>query len=382
MWTQLWLDDTSRDTAARVGAALLAVGLGVAADGHAQEGGYGSSYGYERSNVQSDYHEVAEGDTLYDLSGQYFGNPREWPKLWSFNSHITNPHWIYPGDVIYLQSAQEREPEDEQQADGESSSEDEGQSDEKMMGEEGLRVSTAAFITDDRPEFVGRIVDSPKGSTLLGEHDSCWIGFGEDGYVERERNSMRDKEIEDLQDPGEVSKKDRFAIVEPSGEVTDGDGNVIGTKYLVLGSLVVTDTNEEKLETAYIDQSWREIERGAYLVPYERQLNLVDHVPADEDLVAKIVDSLSGRFDFGESHYVFLNKGASDGVRIGNRMYVYQHKSGVPLEWDNDVPEEVPWQRVGRVRVLDVTENFSTAIVTSSKREITLGDRLEMYEGN
>jgi hypothetical protein len=396
MRTRFRLDDDSRETerstnsegkwsrpAMLVGSALLAMGLGLASDAEAQTAGNTTGYGYERSaTVQSEYHEVDEGDTLYDLSGQYFGNPRQWPKLWSYNSHITNPHWIYPGDIIYLQSSGAREQQDkdkEKKAAGET--DDQGKS-KKGMNEEGLRVSTAAFITSDEPQFVGRIVDSPKASTLLGEFDSCWVGFGEDGYIKRERNSMRDKNIQDLKDPGEVSRKDRFAIVEPSGDVTDDDGNVVGQKYLVLGSLVVTETSEDKLETAYIDQSWREIERGAYLVPYDRQLKLVDHVPAQKDLVARIVDSLSGRFDFGESHYVFLDKGASDGVRVGNRLYIYQQHSGLSKNWGGETPEEIPWERVGRVRVVDVTENFATAIVTSSQREVTLGDRLEMYKGN
>jgi hypothetical protein len=396
MRTRFRLDDDSSETerstngearwsrpAMLVGSALLAVGLGLASSAGAQTTGSTTGYGYERSaTVQSKYHEVAEGDTLYDLSGRYFGNPRQWPKLWSFNSHITNPHWIYPGDIIYLKSASTRDAEkeeDENKVDAEAVDEDESK---KGMNEEGLRVSTAAFITSDKPQFVGRIVDSSKASTLLGEFDSCWVGFGDDGYIERERNSMRDKDIEDLKDPGDVSRKDRFAIVEPSGDVTDQDGNVVGQKYLVLGSLVVTETSEDKLDTAYIDQSWREIERGAYLVPYDRQLKLVDHVPAKKDLVAKIVDSLSGRFDFGESNYVFLDKGASDGVRVGNRLYVYQQQSGLSENWNGDTPEEIPWERVGRVRVVDVTENFATAIVTGSQREVTLGDRLEMYKGN
>ena len=47
-----------------------------------------------------DTHTVQKGDTLWDLSARYYRNAWGWPKMWSYNPQITNPHWIYPGDVI------------------------------------------------------------------------------------------------------------------------------------------------------------------------------------------------------------------------------------------------------------------------------------------
>src|SRR6185312_7029251 len=45
-------------------------------------------------------HNVVKGDTLWDLSQHYLGNPWYWPKVWSYNPQIANPHWIYPGDKV------------------------------------------------------------------------------------------------------------------------------------------------------------------------------------------------------------------------------------------------------------------------------------------
>ena len=45
-------------------------------------------------------HTVEHGDTLWDLSQKYLGNPWYWPKVWSYNPQIANPHWIYPGDQV------------------------------------------------------------------------------------------------------------------------------------------------------------------------------------------------------------------------------------------------------------------------------------------
>lgn len=45
---------------------------------------------------------VKKGDTLWDLSAQFLSNPFSWPDLWQKNQHIKDPHWIYPGDSLYL----------------------------------------------------------------------------------------------------------------------------------------------------------------------------------------------------------------------------------------------------------------------------------------
>ena len=46
---------------------------------------------------------VKKGDTLWDISAYYLASPWRWPELWQNNrSTVANPHWIYPGDQLYL----------------------------------------------------------------------------------------------------------------------------------------------------------------------------------------------------------------------------------------------------------------------------------------
>jgi hypothetical protein len=361
-------------------ATLVTLSTTVVAQQGGDDQGYDESLYADQPNFeQEDYHVVEDGDTLFDLSGQYLGDERAWPRLWSFNPHITNPHWIYPGDVLYLtESADEEKAKEEE----ENASTDISAIRTGRDAQPGLSLATGGFVTTNEPKFVGRIVASPKEARLLGQYDSVWIGFGDDAYSGKVRDPIKDRNPKkEMRDPGEVRKQDRFAIVRDMGEVENGNGDTVGRKYLVLGSLVVTKTSEKNLETGYIDQSWREISRGDLLIPFEKQLSVVQHVKADRDLVATIIGSLLGHFDFGESHYVFLNKGASDGIRTGNRLYVYQRGPGLDTQWRKK-PDDIPWRRVGRVRVVDVKEEFSTAVITDSKREISIGDRLEMYQGN
>ena len=45
---------------------------------------------------------IQRGDTLWDISRVLFGDPFYWPKLWSLNSYITNPHLIREGNKLHI----------------------------------------------------------------------------------------------------------------------------------------------------------------------------------------------------------------------------------------------------------------------------------------
>jgi len=43
---------------------------------------------------------VKEGDTLWDISELFFGDPLTWPRVWKKNEFIADPHWIFPGQTL------------------------------------------------------------------------------------------------------------------------------------------------------------------------------------------------------------------------------------------------------------------------------------------
>jgi hypothetical protein len=360
-------------------AIMLAATISISADVQAQE----TVRMYNGNTAYADYHVVEQGDTLYDLSGRYFGDTQEWPRLWSYNPHVTNPHWIYPGDIVYLRPL---DPSTAPPADVPQRVQ------QRRERQTELHVATAGFVTDKELPYVGRLVASPKQAALLGEFDKVWVGFGDKGYTEDEREDISEDDRIAFKDAGEVKNGDVFAIVKKADVIRDGDDNVLGHKYIVLGTLRITDRSDKYLHTAEITQSWLEIERGALLVPYERQIKTTSPVQAERNMVASIVDTIEPRTNLGEYHYVIVDKGADNGVRVGNRFFAYQRQEGIMrmkreleprggMRLTQDTPKEIPWMRVGQVIILDVRKNYSTGIVIDSSREMLKGDRLEMYEG-
>jgi len=300
---------------------------------------------------------VAEGgDSLWDIADRFFSDPWYWPTLWSFNPHITNPNWIFPGDKVYLVPPKPVE----ETGGGYSMSESRfapGVRDELALGR---RVG---FVSDEELKAAGVVSNSREDKIMLGERDDVYIRFDTARRINKGDLVLIYRQGERKRHP--VTKKK------------------IGWEVRYLGMARVTDT-ENDLNKAVIMKSFEEIYRGDKVATFQPIQRMVPPVQNSREVIGSVIASFDGVNFLGEYHYVMIDKGTDDDVMAGNRFLVVTHGDGIETfnkkvkkRAKGDFPEETS----GELLVIEARENTSLCIVTYANREFEIGSTVRMPEG-
>jgi len=337
-----------------------------------------------------DRYTVRKGDTLWGISGKFFREPWRWPEIWRLNKdEIRNPHLIYPGDVVVLDrvtgrlTIQRLEPRVRE---------------ERLAGEAIPSIPPKLiepFLT--RPLVIewGGLDKAPEiVATELGRYN-----VGQGGKVYANGLSKSDEQL--------------WYVYRQGKPIIDPDtGKTLGFEAVNLGVARVTKRGEPS--TLVITSGTREITRGDRLVAVGPSV-VFNYIPRKPDRmidarIARISDSefdtrsevygereLRGedpwayaaedklgtfRREAGPLQIVILNKGAADGVELGNVLALYR---SVTLSFDKSVgpyymgrprPENVtlPEERYGLVFVFRTFQHVSFALVVQSSEPVTPRD--------
>ena len=323
-----------------------------------------------------DRYTVQKGDTLWGIAGRFLKQPWRWPDIWRMNrDQIKNPHWIYPGDVIAL---------------------------DKLDGEWRLSVSRPAvrasptvrinsleaeaipsipagdlapYLTQpiitgpDGLPGAAKIIAAPNARVVRGEGDSVYAinvdeKSGTEWYIYRAGNVLRSYDSNEI-----LGYEMRFlgtARVERFGEVS---------------RMLITRAREEIL-----------INDLMVPAPREQLVNYVPHAP-DSAVDGRVIELYSGGTEAGRGFIVALDRGAADGLEIGNVLAIYHIAGVIPDPRPYEGPDimsklsdqtkailpptrflDIPPERSGLLFVFRVFDRVAYAILLNTAEPVVVGD--------
>jgi len=337
---------------------------------------------------------VKPGDTLWDLSGRFLNNPWYWPKVWSYNPEVTNPHWIYPGNQLRLQPGPEGAPARVEQVpppvaeapEIEAPRELEDMSRADMGKAQEYGEEDAVAVTG--PYKVGYV--APRGT--LGRRDTFVTvreleesGVVDSAFEDKLLLSVQDRLYAKFKDPAVPRVGQSYTIFRTVRPVEHPRTKErVGYQTAIIGTARAV-AKDDKATTVLVTSASEAIERGDYVGPVaERLLRMVPRRPNQKKLEGQILSAeRPATWLAAEHNVVFVDKGRADGVEDGNVFTVTRAGDpyGKPLDLDTLGIEEnqaLPAEDIGELLVVDAKENFSTALVVRSLRELFAGDRVEM----
>jgi hypothetical protein len=339
-----------------------------------------------------DTYTVRSGDTLWDLSGRFLNNPWYWPKIWSYNPEIENPHWIYPGNLLRFYPSADEAPTRVEPVDQVAQAEEEEAPEPVRELEDLSRADLAGQASAEEQDavavagpykiaYVAPRTKYARHDTFVTPRELAESGALRAAFEEKIMLSSTDRAYADFKNAAGVKPGETYVVYKTERPIYHPvTKELFGYQSTVLGSAKVVAV-DDKAATLVIAGSYDAIERGAMLGPWtEKAYRPVARKPNRRALDARIIATEADVITVvGEHHVVFVDKGEADGVEEGNLLTVV--RSGDLYDRD---PHEAPWdpslpkEDVGNLLVIDVKERASAALVTKSLTDLLVGDRVEM----
>jgi hypothetical protein len=309
-------------------------------------------------------HVVQRGDTLWDICWYYFNDPWQWPKIWSYNPQITNPHWIYPGDLVRLVPRGMMQPQASVPTDVESQPPTPVTNEPAPAKSFGVQLRNLAFIDQEQLDSPMTIDGSVEAKSLLAPGDTVYINYP-------------------AGKPPKVGA--RYSIYTVGNEVEHPKTHKkVGAYVRLLGEVEVQSVKKDKRATAVITSAVHEIERGAMVGPLQKKLQTVPPARATVDAQGTIVAMLTKEELIGTGEVVFLDLGEKSGIAVGNRMYVVRRGDPIKVTARTPVGQDdrrFPAHAIGEIVIVDVGKQVSIGLVTLAMQEMETGDIVMMQTG-
>jgi hypothetical protein len=320
-------------------------------------------------------HTVVRGDTLWGISGLFLKSPWRWPELWGMNlEQIRNPHLIYPGQTLYLDTSDGRA----RLRLGKAIEGDVVKLSPTVrssaLGYSAIAsipfnliepfLNEAVIFEGNVLESAPRIVATQEGRVLLSRGDKAYVR----GELGKDTVFRIFREARPLKDP-------------TTNEILGFEAPYVGTAEFVRSgatSRVASSAAPETVPDTFIVTSIREEANvGDRLAPITTRDydNYAPH-PPQADLSGQIVSVYGGAVTAGQNQIVALNRGKGDGVERGHVLALWHDGRKAIDRTDGKLTElTLPDERHGVLFVFRVFERMSYALILSVQQPVRVGDR-------
>ncbi len=339
-----------------------------------------------------DRYVVVKGDTLWDISAKFFKDPWKWPQIWGYNKDtIQDPHWIYPGNVVYLDHSTNTLKVGESGTAGTAAI--------PVAGTDANANADTGAIPEvgDTTSFTGSVKLSPKIHEVEANHDVIPVIslnaiapflrrplVYEDSELDNAPKLVGTYEGRRLLGADDIAyaqglpsdKGETWQVYRPSVTFIDPDTKeVLGHEVLYLGDAVVEEFAD--ISTLRITKSVVEIHKGDHFAQAATgfSTNYLPHAPA-QDITARVISIYGGvgQAGAGQNAVITLNKGKRDGLEDGHVLALYEKGATVKTPfYKRDI--KLPDVRYGLIFVFRVFDKVSYALVMETKLPVQALDR-------
>lgn len=372
-------------------------------------------------------YEVQKGDYLWKISKELFGSGFYYSKIWAINPQITNPHEIEPGTILAfdtgdadsfpkVQVGEFSDDEIENVGAGGTytSSDDKNRpawiNERKKLIDQGIYFQFASEETYEDLEKLEKKqkntefekYDPPLSDISIKEPSDVYDSSGFDksnkiAFNFREGfflNTFITTNV--LQDLGEIkatSKEaifihkfdtiyvtfdksvkvkpgDFFSVYTAGGEIKHPVSDRSGFLYTTTAQIKALRKMDNDVWECYVEDQSGVVQRKDRVTLYSPKIGKLSKTFSKRNVEAAVIgsyrDSISG-MSFGD--VVYIDRGRADGVELGNIFDVY---SFVDRGTQKKITQN-PTYKIGELTVINITDNFATALISASSNEITLG---------
>lgn len=325
-------------------------------------------------------HAVRRGDTLWGICDFYFQNPYQWPRIWSYNPQLQNPHWIYPGDQVRLKGDGIAMNDAGAAPAGNGNTGNQGGliDRRRQVPNDTIFLRDQGFIDDSSDADWGEITGAPVDKMFLTDTDEIYLRVG------GKRDVGLGQELTIFRNVRNV----------PGGQLVQ-----------IQGTVKIDQWNaKDRIARGRITESLDAIERGARIGPVQRKFIVAPPKRNVNDVHAHVIASVHQHVFYGQNQVVFIDQGEKEGLSVGNRLFVIRKGDAwgeslatqgaatrIAIESDSPAevekvptprdPKRLPEEVVGELRVVAVRDHSAACVVTQSRKEIEVHDDLFARKG-